>query len=152
MYYRVCHTILSDHGSVFISQMTKTIRSRMCIQHRLCMRTNTQGSRGKDDMTPFIDGFICNWDQLFLSIMFAINLSVRSTLGYVHMKLCSDTFHHSFHYVSNMKSLPSDKHDYMHQFSRKLETVWNCVRQNTVRSKQTMIARANRHSHIRYIE
>ena len=154
-----CDTILSDQGTEFTAQVTSEVCRLMGISQQFtpsfahhCLGACERMHRTLEErLTPYVDKQKRNWDDKLPSIVFAINQSVNSTLGY-------SPFEVVFGYrprfplspvslTGNLHSLPKDCQEYMASFLEKLRTIRTEVQNNIEANKETMVARTNLKSH-----
>ena len=152
--YGVCQTLISDMGSENISKCMKEVCRQLHIQQEftpsfvhsclgMCERSHkTLAER----LTPYVNSKCNNWIEVLSSITFSFNQSVNAMTGYSPHEI---VFGQRPHFPltaakpTNFDTIPLDARTYVRKHAEKLGIIRTEVRNNVMKSQETMLARAN---------
>ena len=107
-------------------------------------------------LTPYMNDKCNNWDQMANPVVFSMNNSVNSSLGYSPFEIIygqRPKFPPSANsYSLDLKSVPKDFHSYLEQKEQILNVIRNDVKDHLVKTKQNMLDRANENSKLLQVE
>ena len=150
----VCQTLISDMGSENISKCMKEVCRQLHIQQEftpsfvhsclgMCERSHkTLAER----LTPYVNSKCNNWIEVLPSITFSFNQSVNATTGYSPHEI---VFGQRPHFPltaakpTDFDTIPLDARTYVQKHAEKLGIIRTEVRNNVMKSQETMLARAN---------
>ena len=157
--FGTCDTLIADRGSEFITNGTRKTLEMMgvaqdfipsMVHHCLgaCERTHrTLAER----LTPYLENGLANWQDMLPSIVFAMNSSVNSSLGYSpHEIVFGERPKFPLSTPTRdiqLESLPRDLHSYVKDQAKRLETIRAIVRDKTLKSQQKMLDQENAKTH-----
>ncbi len=124
--FGTCHTIISDQGTEFMNACMAEVCRQMHITQQFtpsvvhhclgaCERTHRQLS---ERLTPYLQGNIRDWDSVLPAVIFSINCSVNSTVGYSPYEIIfarRPQFPLANIPTSVLTSVPKDMHTYLSQ-------------------------------------
>lgn len=152
--FGVCDTLISDQGSEFISKCFKEVCRLLDIKKEYtpsfahhCLGACERSHRTlAERLTPYVsDGK--NWEQLLPCIIFSMNNTVNSSLGYSPYEIIygkRPSFPLSGHcQPSNLNSLPQDCHAYVKQLADRLNLIREEVKEHSLLSQLKMVERVN---------
>ena len=146
-------TLISDHGSEFISKAMSEVCSTLQIPQQFtpsfthhclgaCERTHSTLAQR---LTPYMDSK--SWLQMLPPIVFSINNTVNKSLGYSPHEvvfLQRPCFPLSQNIIGpNLSTLPPDMHHYVQSHYKKLQVIRDEIERNLVDKQAKMVERAN---------
>ena len=152
--YGVCQTLISDMGSENISKCMKEVCRQLHIQQEftpsfvhsclgMCERSHkTLAER----LTPYVNSKCNNWIEVLPSITFSFNQSVNATTGYSPHEIVFEQRPHfpmTTAKPTDFDTIPLDARTYVRKHAEKLGIIRTEVRNNVMKSQETMLARAN---------
>ena len=152
--YGVCQTLISDMGSENISKCMKEVCRQLHIQQEftpsfvhsclgMCERSHKTLT---ERLTPYVNSKCNNWLDVLPSITFSFNQSVSASTGYSPHEI---VFGHRPHFPltaakpTDFDTIPLDARTYVRKHAEKLGIIRTEVRNNVMKSQETMLARAN---------
>ncbi|CAC5366602.1 unnamed protein product [Mytilus coruscus] len=155
--FGVFDTLISDHGSEMIGKCTKEICRLLDIKQQFtpsfthhCLETCECSHRTlAERITPYL---LTNtkWEDFIPSIVFSMNNYVNEGTKYSPFEIIygqRPSFPLSYVTKTAFSEIPKDYHNYIREFADKLEFIRNQVRENSEKSKISMIERANQTAH-----
>ncbi|VDI15243.1 Hypothetical predicted protein, partial [Mytilus galloprovincialis] len=113
----------------------------------LCERTHRTFA---ERMTPYIQQGK-HWEDMVPSILFSLNSTANDSVKYSPFEILYGSrpkFPLSGHVRDlNLASIPKDYHDYLKQFSERLDIIRNEVKDHALKSQTAMMERANQKVH-----
>ncbi|CAG2184532.1 unnamed protein product [Mytilus edulis] len=155
--FGVFDTLISDHGSEMIGKCTKEICRLLDIKQQFtpsfthhCLGTCERSHRTlAERITPYLLNNT-NWEDFIPSIVFSMNNSVNEGTKYSPFEIIygqRPSFPLSCVSKTAFSEIPKDYHNYIREFADKLEFIRKQVRENSEKSKISMIERANQKAH-----
>lgn len=156
--YGVCDTLISDRGSEATARAIKEVCRLLEINQQytpsfthhclgLCERTHRTFA---ERMTPYIQQGK-HWEDMVPSILFSLNSTANDSVKYSPFEILYGSrpkFPLSGHVRDlNLASIPKDYHDYLKQFSERLDIIRNEVKDHALKSQTAMMERANQKVH-----
>ena len=153
--FGTCQTLISDRGTEFTSKVTQEICRLLDVPQQFtpsfvhhclgaCERTHlTLAER----MTPYMSPDKRNWQDVLPAIVFSMNNTVNSTLGYSPFEVIYAKRPHfplSSHIPETcFTTIPNNMHSYIKQHIKSLNVIREQVKQNAVQAQTKMVMRAN---------
>ncbi|VDI02672.1 Hypothetical predicted protein [Mytilus galloprovincialis] len=156
--YGVCDPLISDRGSEATARAIKEVCRLLEINQQytpsfthhclgLCERTHRSFA---ERMTPYIQQGK-HWEDMVPSILFSLNSTANDSVKYSPFEILYGSrpkFLLSGHVRDlNLASIPKDYHDYLKQFSERLDIIRNEVKDHALKSQTAMMERANQKVH-----
>lgn len=147
-FFGVCKTLISDNGTEFTAEVTKTVCrlfqvpqefTPSYIHHCLgaCERTHRTLA---EKLTPYVHSNMSCWESVLPMIVFAMNNAVHSTTQYSPFEVVfleRPRFPLFGHFEPDLKHVPLDLHRYVQNCSEKLTVMREQVLGN-IRSRDTI--------------
>ncbi|VDI30294.1 Hypothetical predicted protein [Mytilus galloprovincialis] len=150
--------LFSDRGSEATARAIKEVCRLLEINQQytpsfthhclgLCERTHRTFA---ERMTPYIQQGK-HWEDMVPSILFSLNSTANDSVKYSPFEILYGSrpkFPLSGHVRDlNLASIPKDYHDYLKQFSERLDIIRNEVKDHALKSQTAMMERANQKVH-----
>ena len=151
--YGICHTLLSDQGSEFISKGTKELCKMLEVPQEFtpsfahhCLGTCERSHRTLEErMTPYIRQGR-PWNDILPAIVFSMNSCVNAGTNYSPFEVVYGKRPHfplSTPRNIDFKDIPKDAHVYLKQMYNKLSVIRTEVKSNVETAKAKMVEREN---------
>ena len=152
--FGTCNTVISDMGSEFIAEVTSELCKMLHIQqqftpafmhHCLGACERTHGTLA-ERLTPYMTADRKNWESILPSVVFSINSSVNTSLGYSPFEIVYGTRPRFplLNYQTEITTCKADVEKYLAEQLRKLNVVRAEIIDNVAKSKQKMIDSTNK--------
>ena len=156
--FGVCRTLISDHGSEFIAEVTRLVCNLFqvpqqftpsYIHHCLgaCERTHrTLAER----LTPYVHTQFSKWESVLPMIVFSMNNAVHSTTQYSPFEIVFShrpQFPLSGKLDPDLNSVSPDVQRYVKNCSVQLQAIRKQVHENVKDSQAKMVSRCNSNAH-----
>ena len=152
--FGVCNTIISDQGSEFIANVTTELCKLLHIAQQFtpafmhhclgaCERTHATLA---ERLTPYMSEDKKNWDQMLSPILFSMNCSVNTSLGYSPYEILFGSrpkFPLVNYHSEPTSTVTKDTETYLNAKINKINIIRTEVMENTLKSKNKMVEKAN---------
>lgn len=155
--YGVCDTLISDHGSEFISKCMAEVCHQLCIPqefspafvHKCLGAVERVHRKLAERLTPYVQMRHTNWIDFLSCVTFSINQSVHSGMGYSPHEVIfgqRPKFPLTPPKPTDFDTISVDMRTYVRKHSKKLHAIRTEMKTNVLASQQSMLDRANKDS------
>ncbi|CAC5413986.1 unnamed protein product [Mytilus coruscus] len=152
--YGVCHTLLSDQGSEFISKGTRELCKMLEVSQEFtpsfahhCLGTCERSHRTLEErMTPYIRKGR-PWNDILPAVIFSMNSCTNAATQYSPFEVVYGNrpqFPLSTPHDLDLRDIPKDIHVYLKQMQQKLYTIRKEVQINVEKTNAKMVERVNK--------
>lgn len=151
--FGVCNTIISDQGSEFIAKVTSELCKMLHVAQQFtpafmhhclgaCERVHATLA---ERLTPYMTNDKSNWEECLSSIVFSINCSVNTSLGYSPYEIVflRRPKFPLVNYHSEPTTIPKDLTVFLSNKLREMNIIRTEILDNAQRAKDTMVENAN---------
>ncbi|CAC5405680.1 unnamed protein product [Mytilus coruscus] len=152
--YGVCHTLLSDQGSEFISKGTRELCKMLEVSQEFtpsfahhCLGTCERSHRTLEErMTPYIRKGR-PWNDILPAVIFSMNSCTNAATQHSPFEVVYGNrpqFPLSTPHDLDLRDIPKDIHVYLKQMQQKLNTIRKEVQINVEKANAKMVERVNK--------
>lgn len=151
--FGVCSTIISDQGSEFIAKVTSELCKMLHVAqqftpafaHHCLGACERMHATIAERLTPYVSTDKSNWENCLSSVVFSINCSVNTSLGYSPYEIvfgCRPKFP-LVNYHTEPVEINKDIATFLGDKLRKINIIRTEIMENVKKAKDTMLNNAN---------
>ena len=154
--FGVCSTLISDQGTEVTAKVTREVCKMLGVEqqftpsfmHHCLGALERKHAPLAEKLTTFMHSDCKNWEDMLPAIVFAMNSSVNSSVGYSPFEIVygqrpkfplAEIIPHS-----ELQTLPKDMKTYLLNHNRKLITIREHLKQNALKSQDKMLSVSNK--------